>query len=512
MTIDPAVVERQYYLNLLNWTIDDTTYSLSELREAYYGKVDQKRIDPKIRDTINALIAEQAMVDSSTYGRKDIWVNVKDHGALGDRRVDAAGPGSNDPTAGGTDNTAAFNAALAVLVAIVDRDSGRWWEANVTAKPTLYIPAGRYNIGDLTAINVPGLRIVGAGKGATVLYHIGTVAAFTFGVFTTTPANPWQGIAQNISIEHLTIVQANEWNGGGYGFGTEGSRTRTAIVDNFGGGFYLNCVAVVGFQYGFLANGSSDFTQILDSAFSYCDVGVFLGPQTAQIRLSGVSFAICRESLVLAGVIQGSIQNCWFMDATKSHIVIEDNAVTRTGVVLVSPDYHVIEIANCWFEDYAGGSRICNEHVKISSDNSGVPRWIHLRDNYVVAGGSHAGKRAFVRMSTRAVYVLIERTSVYGFLDWMVEQLAGSYSVVMQRDSTTVDGYTKVPHWGTSAGSAVTGWSGANYTDTFDFTFTTAARPSAVDWGQGMSYFDTTLNKPIWSNGSVWKDAAGTTV
>ncbi|PEW00289.1 hypothetical protein CN425_17565 [Bacillus cereus] len=28
----------------------------------------------------------------------------------------------------------------------------------------------------------------------------------------------------------------------------------------------------------------------------------------------------------------------------------------------------------------------------------------------------------------------------------------------------------------------------------------------------GIFYFDTTLNKPIWWNGTVWKDANGTTV
>lgn len=40
--------------------------------------------------------------------------------------------------------------------------------------------------------------------------------------------------------------------------------------------------------------------------------------------------------------------------------------------------------------------------------------------------------------------------------------------------------------------------------------YTTAARPTDVVAGQCV--FDTTLNKPIWWNGTVWKDAAGTTV
>lgn len=40
----------------------------------------------------------------------------------------------------------------------------------------------------------------------------------------------------------------------------------------------------------------------------------------------------------------------------------------------------------------------------------------------------------------------------------------------------------------------------------------TASRPSAVTVGVGSQFFDTTLNKPIWSDGAVWRDAAGTAV
>lgn len=42
--------------------------------------------------------------------------------------------------------------------------------------------------------------------------------------------------------------------------------------------------------------------------------------------------------------------------------------------------------------------------------------------------------------------------------------------------------------------------------------FTTAGRPTAASAGVGGVYYDTTLTKPLWSTGAVWKDAAGTTV
>ena len=40
----------------------------------------------------------------------------------------------------------------------------------------------------------------------------------------------------------------------------------------------------------------------------------------------------------------------------------------------------------------------------------------------------------------------------------------------------------------------------------------TGSRPSAVIVGAGGQYYDTTLSKPIWSDGSVWRDSAGTGV
>lgn len=41
---------------------------------------------------------------------------------------------------------------------------------------------------------------------------------------------------------------------------------------------------------------------------------------------------------------------------------------------------------------------------------------------------------------------------------------------------------------------------------------TTATRPASATLTTGSQIYDTTLGKPIWWNGTVWKDAAGTTV
>jgi hypothetical protein len=41
---------------------------------------------------------------------------------------------------------------------------------------------------------------------------------------------------------------------------------------------------------------------------------------------------------------------------------------------------------------------------------------------------------------------------------------------------------------------------------------TTAARPAAAAAGVGATYYDTTLSKAAWSDGTVWRDAAGVVV
>lgn len=43
-------------------------------------------------------------------------------------------------------------------------------------------------------------------------------------------------------------------------------------------------------------------------------------------------------------------------------------------------------------------------------------------------------------------------------------------------------------------------------------TGVTGSRPSASTCGAGAMWYDTTLSKPIWSDGTVWRDAAGTAV
>ena len=41
--------------------------------------------------------------------------------------------------------------------------------------------------------------------------------------------------------------------------------------------------------------------------------------------------------------------------------------------------------------------------------------------------------------------------------------------------------------------------------------YPSSQRPDAAKVGTGAAIFDTTLAKPLWSDGSVWRDATGAT-
>lgn len=54
--------------------------------------------------------------------------------------------------------------------------------------------------------------------------------------------------------------------------------------------------------------------------------------------------------------------------------------------------------------------------------------------------------------------------------------------------------------------------SGGTVVEMSDNSGATTARPSAVGTGVGAQFYDSTLSKPIWSDGTIWRDATGTGV
>ena len=65
-------VERQYYLDRLNWTVDDANYSLADLQELLFKGVPQRDIIPKLipgvsSTTVDTKIAAQAALDAAAF-------------------------------------------------------------------------------------------------------------------------------------------------------------------------------------------------------------------------------------------------------------------------------------------------------------------------------------------------------------------------------------------------------------------------------------------------------------
>lgn len=118
-------------------------------------------------------------------------LNVKDFGAVGD---------------GATDDTAAFEAALAILNARTRIDTTEYATA---AGGMLFIPRGKYRITRPLAITQDGVRIVGEDIGTTTLYvrlasNYTTTDAITLGDAT-------NGGGRRGRIEHLTISSESNW-------------------------------------------------------------------------------------------------------------------------------------------------------------------------------------------------------------------------------------------------------------------------------------------------------------
>lgn len=59
-------------------------------------------------------------------------------------------------------------------------------------------------------------------------------------------------------------------------------------------------------------------------------------------------------------------------------------------------------------------------------------------------------------------------------------------------------------------GDGVTAWTALPYEVNTLGAGATGSRPSATTVGAGAQFYDTTLHKPIWSDGTAWRDATGT--
>lgn len=128
---DYLAAERQMYLDMLGWAVDDPSYSMGDLRNMTAGGANAHR---------SVVSGNSEAGASSLFVTKDsLFVNVRDYGAKGD---------------GVTDDTVAFNSAASVY--------------SSAGELVVYVPKGVYIING--TINLPtGCELRGAGRKASVL-------------------------------------------------------------------------------------------------------------------------------------------------------------------------------------------------------------------------------------------------------------------------------------------------------------------------------------------------------
>jgi hypothetical protein len=301
----------------------------------------------------------------------------------------------------GTDNSAAFNAALANAVAGVPATSNV--RSRYASRKAVTVAAGSYLIGSaLSAITVPNVTVSGAGPLSTFLYWCESGALFSLDTFTASPSTAYVGRAQGCAFENMTI-SGGPWTPPG---SFQGSRVGTGIQDNGSGEVYLQNIRLAGLKYGFAGAYGSDYTRFsVGVDLNACDVGAYFGPGSQQLSFHGTHASQCREGLVFEGAphfdfVAGSIEDCTQAAAT---IEAKASGTTRLGVPVTTTGAAYQgswNFSGTWFETSADGTRLAPRVIYVSGDGPSSPLigTLAVRDCYLVSGGTQSvgGTNCFV--------------------------------------------------------------------------------------------------------------------
>lgn len=297
---------------------------------------------------------------------------------------------------GVTDDTAAFNAAIAYATSVGENVSG-----GNTFRPVITMPPGVSKISALDPIlNTNGLIIRGAGTYATKILVTPTASpVFQLSAFNAAPTDGFLGTSQNTYFEDLSIFcddQSSRNGASGTSTGTNSSTTLnvtgagyttnqfagcnlvitggtgagqlrvissntatqftvptwtvtpdatstfivsfparigTAIQDNGGGGLRLTRVRIQGFKYGVCQTHGSDFDMFSDVEIRFCDVGLYVGPGAQQFEYSRLDFNSCRIGIVCDAAMQGVVRSASFV-LNEMDILFEatNTNPTRLGI------------------------------------------------------------------------------------------------------------------------------------------------------------------------------------
>lgn len=198
---------------------------------------------------------------------------------------------------------------------------------------------------------------------------------------------------------------------------------------------------------------------------------------------------------------------CRFADAT--------GGATRTAFDMNRGSR--LEIKNCFFLNY--------DHVADVSANFGVFTYSNLGGTLTkfsdstdanttlpASGQAHGNRLSVLHVDDQGVPTVIQSSSTNDILR------SRRHTEAFQRFEITAAGDIGWHNFNTASADVVMGRKAAGCIGVGDGHVirtgrgATASRPSASTVGAGAMFYDTTLSKPIWSDGTSWKDATGSAV
>lgn len=391
------------------------------------------------------------------------------------------------------------------------------------------------------AIASKPVGIRGVGKTRTTLTYAGTGAAIRVGVGeSVTPFLDWG------FLEDLTVSTANV--AGVRGIVIDGAHRGTLRhVEVFGTSNAAGSIGIEGFdayqnyvtdglvrgyaQAVVLRANSNDFSftdTSMDSTGLVCNVIDSTGVRIRGGQISGLGSPCgVQVDAVAANVTGFELANVYFDSGAGGAAISIKLGPAATSVMLVlSPT--IISAVNmgmivdrCVAPTIDASNIVAGHALTLTANTS--DGWVR----YYLGGGtfSDGGTRNTVitpNGSKQFIKNVVANDASFGFK----HSSAGGQSLWFETAGDANPSFTctaaGIMAWG-AGGSAGTDITLSRYAANAArvlvtnrpfraFTGITANRPVAADAGAGAQMYDTTLSKPIWSDGTIWRDAAGTAV
>jgi hypothetical protein len=412
--------------------------------------------DPGFSGATRASTVIGAIVDAITQQ----GINVKTKGAAGD---------------GSTDDTTAFAAAAS------EAGSGG----------TILVPAATYRLDNWTPTQ-SGLTVVGAGMGSSILKaKTSAAAAVTISQLSRTQ---WKGITFDGNAkasDGLRITGA----------------TLASSLHRFADCTFQNSIVGCSVLHGSPTNEADQ------NSFDHCWFSAnTTGFKDVSLNGQNQLFNNCRfggtetNSIEVAGSAGLYMNSCQLTDYTTTGILISSSNGTASRFLL----------NDTGFQSNAAGA------IDIDGTNAWPVYGVELNQCTLLAGMS-AGSGYCVKMGQGQSVLVARRTAfVNGNVDSSAAANCIFHDEYCKYTSSSVVESVSSRHFQVLSSSAPVPTYSLGGTAFFEVNwtrgviriprFTTAGRPTAANAGVGATYYDTTLSKPGWSDGTNWKDAAGTNI